>query len=310
MPAYEKTDTIWMDGELVAWDDAKVHVLTHALHYGTAVFEGIRGYKTKNGTSVFRLTDHMRRLHRSAKIIMMDIPYSAEQLVEATKQTIRSNPLAEAPLLYIRPLAYFGLGEFGLNPLPNPVNVLIAAFPWGTYLGDEGLTTGIRVKTTSWQRIDMNALPPQAKTSAGYMNSVLAKVEVLKAGYEEALFINPQGTIAEGPGENFFTVRDGVIVTPTKVTAGLEGITRDSVITIAKDLGYEVREEGIARADVYTADEAFFTGTAAELTPIREVDDRIVGTGEPGPVTKKLQETFFAAARGEIETYREWNEYV
>ena len=306
----EKVSKIWMDGQLVDWEDAQVHVLTHALHYGTGVFEGIRGYKTKKGTSVFRLTDHMRRLQRSARIIMMDLPYSLDELVEATKETIRVNDLAEFPLLYIRPLAYFGYGEFGLNPLSNPVKVSIAAFPWGTYLGEEGLSAGIRVKTTSWQRIDMNALPPQAKTSAGYLNSVLAKIEVLKAGYDEALFINPQGTVAEGPGENFFTVRDGVIITPNRVTAGLAGITRDSVMTIAGDLGYEVREEGIARADVYMADEAFFTGTAAELTPIRELDDRVIGSGEPGPITKKLQETFFAAARAEIETYREWNEFV
>lgn len=306
----EKAKKIWMDDELVDWDDAKVHVLTHTLHYGTGVFEGIRGYKTKNGTSVFRLTDHMRRLHRSAKVIMMDLPFSVEQLVEATKETIRVNDLGEYPLLYIRPLAYFGYGEFGLNPLSNPVQVSIAAFPWGTYLGEEGLSAGIRVKTSSWQRIDMNALPPQAKTTAGYLNSVLAKVEVLKAGYDEALFINPQGTVAEGPGENFFMVRDGVLVTPTKVTAGLEGITRDSVMTIARDLGYEIREEAIARVDAFLADEAFFTGTAAELTPIREIDDRMIGSGEPGPMTKKLQETYFAAARGEIETYREWNEYV
>jgi branched-chain amino acid aminotransferase len=294
----EKTDKIWMDGKLVDWDDANIHVLTHALHYGTGVFEGIRGYKTKSGTSVFRLTDHMRRLHRSAKVVMMDIPYSVEELVDATKETIRVNPLSEAPLLYIRPLAYFGYGEFGLNPLSNPVKVSIAAFPWGTYLGDEGVAAGIRVK------------PPQAKTSAGYLNSVLAKIEVLKSGYDEALFVNPQGTIAEGPGENFFMVRDGVLITPTRVTAGLAGLTRDSIITIAQDLGYEVREEGIARADAYLADEAFYTGTAAELTPIREIDDRVVGTGEPGPMTRKLQETYFAAARGEIETYKDWNEYV
>jgi branched-chain amino acid aminotransferase len=306
----EKVKKIWMDGELVDWENAQVHVLTHALHYGTGVFEGIRAYKTKTGTAVFRLTDHMRRLFRSARVVMMDIPYSLEQLVDATKETIRVNDLAEHPLLYIRPLAYFAYGEFGLNPLSNPVNVSIAAFPWGTYLGEEGLSAGIRVKTSSWQRIDMNAMPPQAKTSAGYLNAVLAKVEVIKSGYDEALFINPQGTVAEGPGENFFLIRDGVIITPNRVTAGLEGITRDSVMTIARDLGYEVREEAIARADVYISDEAFFTGTAAELTPIRELDDRVIGSGEPGPITKKLQETFFAAARGEIETYREWNEYV
>jgi branched-chain amino acid aminotransferase len=301
---------IWMDGALVDWEDAQVHVLTHALHYGTGVFEGIRGYATKKGTSVFRLTDHMRRLHRSAKVIMLNLSYSVEALVEATKETIRVNELSEFPLLYIRPLVYVAYGEMGLSPLTSPVSVAIAAFPWGTYLGEEGVAAGVRVKTSSWQRIDMNAMPPQAKTSAGYLNSVLAKMEILKAGYDEALFINPQGTIAEGPGENFFIVRDGILITPTRVTAGLAGITRDSVITIAHDLGYEVREEGIARADAYLADEAFFTGTAAELTPIREIDDRVIGSGEPGPMTKKLQETFFAAARGELEKYRDWNEYV
>jgi branched-chain amino acid aminotransferase len=301
----EKTDKIWMDGELVAWDEANVHVLTHTLHYGTGVFEGIRAYETKSGTAVFRLTDHMRRLRRSAKIVMIDCPFSVEQLVEAAKLTVRENAL---PAGYIRPIVFFGYGEMGLNPLANPVSVAIACWPWGTYLGEEGLALGVRVKTTSWQRIDMNALPPQAKTTAGYLNSVLAKIEILKAGYDEALFLNPQGTVAEGPGENFFLVRDGVIVTPTRTAAGLEGITRDSVITIARDLGYEVREETIARADVYCADEAFFTGTAAELTPIREIDDRTIG--EPGPITKKIQETFFAAARGELDRYKDWNEHV
>jgi branched-chain amino acid aminotransferase len=301
----EKTRKIWQDGEFVDWDDATVHVLTHALHYGTGVFEGIRAYQTKSGTAVFRLTDHMRRLHRSAKIVMIDVPYSVEQLVDATKELVRVN---EVPGCYIRPIVFYGYGEMGLSPLANPVQVSIACWPWGTYLGEEGLQHGIRVKTASWQRIDMNALPPQAKTSAGYLNSVLAKVEVLKAGYEEALFLNPQGTVAEGPGENLFMIRDGVIFTPTRVAAGLEGITRDSVMTIARDLGYEVREEPIARADVYCADEAFFTGTAAELTPIRELDDRMIG--EPGLITKKIQETFFAAARGELDAYRDWNEYI
>jgi branched-chain amino acid aminotransferase len=301
----EKTAKIWQDGAFVDWDDATVHVLTHALHYGTGVFEGIRAYETRSGTAVFRLTDHMRRLHRSAKIVMIDLPYSVAQLVDATKELVRVN---RVPGCYIRPLVFYGAGEMGLSPLANPVQVSIACWPWGTYLGEEGLAHGIRVKTASWQRIDMNALPPQAKTTAGYLNSVLAKIEVLKGGYEEALFLNPQGTVAEGPGENFFMVLDGVIITPSRIAAGLEGITRDSIITIARDLGYEVREEPIARAEVYGADEAFFTGTAAELTPIRELDDRVIG--EPGPVTKKIQETFFAAARGELEKYRDWNEYV
>jgi branched-chain amino acid aminotransferase len=301
----DKTDKIWMDGKLVAWDEANVHVLTHTLHYGAGVFEGIRAYKAKNGTAVFRLTDHMRRLFRSAKILMMDIPFSVDQLVEATKETIRANNLEAG---YIRPLVYFGYGEMGLNPLNNPVQVSIAAWPWGTYLGDEGVLHGIRVKISSWDRIDANAYPPQMKSTGGYLNSILAKLEVLKAGYEEALFLTSNGYVAEGPGESFFIVRDGVIITPPLTSAGLDSFTRDSVITIARDLGYEVREQELVRADTYLADEAFFTGTAAELTPIREIDDRLIG--EPGPITKKLQETFFAATKGEVETYREWNEYV
>ncbi len=301
----EKTSKIWMDGKLVDWDDANVHVLTHTLHYGAGVFEGIRAYKAKQGTAVFRLTDHMRRLLRSAKILMMDVPFSVEQLVDATKHTLRENKLEAG---YIRPLVYFGYGEMGLNPLNNPVQVSIAAWPWGTYLGDEGLAHGIRVKISSWDRIDANAYPPQMKSTGGYLNSILAKLEVLKAGYEEALFLTPSGYIAEGPGESFFLVRDGVIFTPPTSSSGLDSITRESVITIARDLGYEVRELNLVRTDAYLADEAFFTGTAAELTPIREIDDRTIG--EPGPITKKLQETFFAATKGEVETYREWNEYL
>jgi len=301
----EKTEKIWMDGKLVGWDEANVHILTHTLHYGAGVFEGIRAYKAKEGTAVFRLTDHMRRLIRSSKILMMDVPFSVEQLVEATKETIRTNKLEAG---YIRPLVYFGYGEMGLNPLNNPVQVSIAVWPWGTYLGDEGVAHGIRVKVSSWDRIDANAYPPQMKSTGGYLNSILAKLEVLKAGYEEALFLTPNGYIAEGPGESFFIVRDGVLVTPPTQSAGLDSITRDSVMTIARDLGYEVREHDLVRSDAYLADEAFFTGTAAELTPIREIDDRLIG--EPGPVTKKLQETFFAATKGEVETYREWNEYV
>jgi branched-chain amino acid aminotransferase len=301
----EQTEKIWMDGHLVDWDEANVHILTHTLHYGAGVFEGIRAYRAKTGTAVFRLTDHIRRLFRSAKILMMDIPFSVSELVEATKETVRVNSLEAG---YIRPIVFYGYGEMGLNPLNNPVNVAIAVWPWGTYLGEEGLASGVRVKTSSWTRIDANAYPPQMKSTGGYLNSILAKIEVLKAGYEEALFIGPNGYIAEGPGESFFLVRDGVILTPPLTSAGLDSLTRDSVITIARDLGYEVHETELVRSDAYLADEAFFTGTAAELTPIREIDDRLIG--EPGPVTKKLQETFFAATRGEVESYREWNEYV
>jgi branched-chain amino acid aminotransferase len=301
----EKTEKIWMDGELVDWDEANVHVLTHTLHYGDGVFEGIRAYRAKGGTAVFRLTDHMRRLIRSAKILMIDVPFSVGELVDAVKETVRVNRLEAG---YIRPLVFYGYGEMGLNPLNNPVRVSIAVWPWGTYLGEEGLASGVRVKVSSWQRIDANAYPPQMKSTGGYLNSILAKLEVLKAGYDEALFVSPNGYIAEGPGESFFCVRDGAIFTPPLTSAGLDSITRDSVITIARDLGYEVHEQELVRGDVYLADEAFFTGTAAELTPIREIDDRIIG--EPGPVTRKLQETFFAATRGELEAYREWNEYV
>ncbi len=301
----EKTELIWMDGDLVPWDEARVHVLTHTLHYGMGVFEGIRAYKAKAGTAIFRLTDHMRRLIRSCKALLIEPPFSAGQLVEAAKETVRANRLEAG---YIRPIVYYGYGEMGLSPLNNPVQVAIATWPWGTYLGEEGLASGVRVKTSSWTRIDANAFPPQVKSTGGYLNSILAKLEALKAGYDEALFINPNGYIAEGPGESFFIVRDGVISTPPLTSAGLDSITRDSVITIARDLGYEVREQDLVRTDAYLADEAFFTGTAAELTPIREIDDRAIG--EPGPITKKLQETFFAAARGELDRYREWNEYL
>ena len=301
----EKTEKIWMDGEFVAWDDANVHVLTHALHYGTGVFEGIRAYEAKDGTAVFRLTDHMRRLAKSAKAIHVPLGYSVEALVEAAKETMRVNRL---PAGYIRPLVYVAYGEMGLNPLPNPVGVSIAVWPWGTYLGEEGLASGVRVKTSSLRRIAVDALSPQVKATANYLSSALAKVEAVKAGYDEALFLNPDGTLCEGPGENVFLVRDGVLLTPPPAKAGLPGITRDSIVVIARDLGYEVVERDLVPADAYYADEAFFTGTAAELTPIRELDDREIG--EPGPVTKKLQETFFAAVRGEVESYREWNEYV
>jgi len=303
------TDTIWMNGELVPWDQATVHVLTHTLHYGTGVFEGIRAYPTSSGVAVFRLTEHIDRLLASAKILMMDVPFSRDELVAATKKLVRENHLDQG--CYIRPLVYLGYGEMGLNPLPCTVDVSIAAWAWGTYLGDDGVANGIRLKVSSWQRHDPNAVPTAAKSTGMYVNSSLAKVEALKAGYDEALLLAPDGHVSECTGENIFIVRDGHVVTPPVSDAGaLAGITLRSVQTIARDLGMEVTHEALVRTDLYTADEAFLTGTAAEVVPIREVDDRMVGTGRPGPVTTQLQQTYFAAVRGQVDRYKDWLEYV
>ena len=303
------TDTIWMDGKLVPWEQAQVHVLTHSLHYGTGVFEGIRAYPTPSGVAVFRLTEHIDRLLASAKILMLDCPYGRDELVEATKALVRSNDLDQG--CYIRPLVYLGYGEMGLNPLPCSVNVAIAAWPWGTYLGDDGVANGIRLKVSSWQRHDPNAVPTAAKSTGMYLNSSLAKVEALKAGYDEALLLAPDGRVSECTGENVFVVRGGRLITPPVSEAGaLAGITLRSVQTIAGDLGVEVAHEALVRTDLYTADEAFLTGTAAEVVPIREVDDRPVGDGRPGPITTQIQQTYFAAVRGEIDRYKDWLEHV
>jgi branched-chain amino acid aminotransferase len=299
----EKTDKIWMDGELVDWDEARVHVLTHTLHYGSGVFEGVRAYATARGPAVFRLTDHMRRLHDSASLLLMEIPYSVEELVEATKETIRVN---RVDACYIRPLVYLGYGEMGLNPLPSPVNVSIAVWPWGTYLGEEALARGVRMKISTWRRMDPNINPVAAKGTGIYVNSSLAKVEALKAGYDEAILLNTHGTVSEATGEN--VVKNGVLRTPPLSAGALEGITRHSIMTIARDFGFEVREEELLRTDLYLADEAFLTGTAAEMTPIRSVDDREIG--DPGPITKRIQETYFATVRGEVDQYKDWLEYV
>ncbi|MGZ8764384.1 MAG: branched-chain amino acid transaminase [Acidimicrobiia bacterium] len=300
----EKTDKIWMDGELVDWDAAQVHVLTHTLHYGSGVFEGIRAYPTKRGPAVFRLTDHIKRLHDSAHLFMMDLPYSVDELVEATKATIRVNNVESC---YIRPLAFLGYGEMGLNPLPCPVQVSIAVWPWGTYLGEEGLKNGVRMKVSSWRRIDPNVNPVAAKGTGIYVNSSLAKVEALQSGYDEAILLNSHGFVAECTGENLFVVKNGRLVTPPLSSGALEGITRDSVITIARDLGVEVREENLLRSDLYLADEAFLTGTAAEIVPMRSVDDREIGT--PGEITRQLQEIYFATVHGEEDRYKDWLEY-
>jgi branched-chain amino acid aminotransferase len=302
-----EVEKIWMDGELVDWRDATIHVLSHALHYGSGVFEGIRAYETSRGAAVWHLDEHLHRLARSAKLYHLDIPYSHEALVDATKELIRANDLNAC---YIRPLAFRGYGEMGVNPLQAPVNVTIAVWPWGAYLGEEALDQGVRVKISSWRRNGSNSLPSAAKATGQYINGVLAKVESLKAGYDEAIMLNEQGSITDGSGENVFIVRGGELTTPPIQAGCLDGITRAVVMTLARDLGYEVTEENLVRTDLYNADECFFTGTAAEITPIREVDDRAVGEGHRGPVTKELQGAFFAATKGENEKYANWLTYV
>ena len=303
----KQADLIWMNGELVAWEDAKVHVLTHALHYGTGVFEGIRAYDTTRGTAIFRHADHVDRLFRSAGMYMMDIPYTREELRAATHETIVRNGLRSC---YIRPLVYRGAGPMGLYPLDSPVDVAIAVWEWGAYLGEEGKQRGVRAKVASFRRISSDSVIPAAKATGQYVNSVLAKIEVAKAGYEEAILLDDRGLVCEGSGENLFMVRDGVIATPGFSADILGGINRASIVTIARDLGYEVVERDIARGELYLADEVFMTGTAAELTPVREVDDRPVGPGEPGEITRTLQSAFEDALHGRSERYAEWLDVV
>jgi len=298
-----QTEKIWLDGELVRWEEAKVHVLAHALHYGTAYFEGIRCYSLADGRSaIFRLAEHVRRFSDSGKILGFPLPYTVEQIQQAIVETIKANKLKEC---YIRPLAFVGLGELGLYAPNNPVNVCIAVWPWGAYLGDEGIKNGIRAKVSSYTRHHVNVMMTKSKASGNYINSVLAKNEVKKAGYDEAIMLDAEGYVSEASGENIFIVREGRVKT-TPLTSILPGITRDSVLTIARDKGYEVVEERFTRDELYTADEAFFTGTAAELTPIREVDNRQIGAGRPGPVTAEVQKTFFAVIKGKETKYKSW----
>jgi branched-chain amino acid aminotransferase len=271
------------------------------------VFEGIRAYETDRGPAVFRLRDHIERLFRSAQIFMVEIPYTVDELVEATRTTVRVN---EVPSCYIRPLVYLGYGEMGLNPLPCPVNVSIAVWPWGTYLGDEGLKNGVSMKISSWQRHDPNAMPPAAKGTGMYVNSSMAKVEAIKAGYDEAILLSPQGYVSECTGENIFVRRGDRFFTPPTSAGALEGITQDSVMTLAADLGISVEVGQLLRSDLYTADEAFLTGTAAEVVPIRAIDDRPVGDGKPGDATKRIQETYFDTVRGRVDRYKEWLDFV
>ena len=292
-----------MNGSLVDWDQAQVHVLTHSLHYGMGVFEGIRAYETDSGPGIFRLTDHIRRLHQSAQILMMDIPYSVEELVQATKDTVASSGLDSC---YIRPIAYYGYGEMGLNTLPCSVDVAIACWPWGAYLGDDAVTKGVSMKISSWTRHNHNTMPPAAKTTGNYVNSSLAKVEALKAGYDEAIMLNPQGLVAECTGENIFVARHGKLITPPLSSGALEGITQHTVSRIAADLGYEVVVGDLARSDLYIADEMFVCGTAAEVSAVNAIDDRRIPC--PGPMTTAIAATYADVVRGRNADYREWVE--
>lgn len=297
------TDKIWMNGELVDWDAAQIHVLTHSLHYGMGVFEGIRAYETSAGPGIFRLTEHIERLHNSARIMMMELPYSVEELVEATKAVVRESGL---PSCYIRPIAYYGYGEMGLNTLPCSIDVAIACWPWGAYLGDDAATKGVRMKISSWTRHEHNTMPPASKTTGNYVNSSLAKVEALKAGYDEAIMLNPQGLVAECTGENIFVSRHGKLITPPITSGALEGITQSTVMAIAEDHGFEVVIGDLARSDLYIADEMFVCGTAAEVSAVNSVDDREIAC--PGPMTAVIAEEYSKLVRGEIPKYKEWVE--
>ncbi len=297
------TPKIWMNGDLVDWDKAQIHVLTHTLHYGTGVFEGIRAYETSAGPAIFRLTEHIERMHNSAKILGMEIPYSVDELVTATKQTVASTGLDEC---YVRPIAYLGYGEMGLNTMPCSVDVAIACWPWGAYLGDDAVEKGVRLKTSSWTRHDHNIMPPASKTTGNYVNSSLAKVEALKAGYDEAVMLAPNGLVAECSGENLFVSRNGVMLTPPLSAGALEGITQNTVMTIGRDLGFDMRTDNLARSDLYIADEAFVCGTAAEVSSVNSVDDRVIPC--PGPVTRAIAEAYARTVRGEEDQYKDWCE--
>jgi branched-chain amino acid aminotransferase len=299
------TEKIWMDGRLVDWNEANIHVLTHTLHYGCGVFEGIRAYETAEGPAVFRLTDHIRRLHTSAGLLHMEVPYTVDELTGACHELIGVNGLSEC---YLRPIAFYGYGELGVHPGANPVDVVIMTWPWGAYLGEEALEKGIRAKVSSWKRVGPNTIPHVAKATGIYLNSMLAVIEATRAGYEEAILLTDDGYVADGSGENIFVVKDEVISTPDLSASILPGITRQAVIEIAQTLGYAVHERQLIRSDLYVADELFMCGTAAEVTPVRAVDDHEIG--DPGPVTKAIQDVFFAAVRGRDERFARWLEYA
>ncbi|HEY2938366.1 MAG TPA: branched-chain amino acid transaminase [Gaiellaceae bacterium] len=299
-----ETEKIWMNGELVDWNDARIHVGAHGLHYGSGVFEGIRAYETPKGTAVFRLTDHLKRLENSARLLYMELGYTVDELREACHGLIAANGLPEC---YLRPIAFFGYGELGVSAVGNPVDVVIMSFPWGTYLGEDGLKNGIRAKISSWQRVGPNVIPHASKATGVYVNSMLAVTEANRAGYDEAILLTADGFIADGSGENVFVVKDGEIFTPDLSASILPGITRNTVIQIAQDLGYTMHEKQLIRSDLMLADEAFMTGTAAEVTPLRAVDDVEIGVG---PITLEIQEAYLDTARGRTERWAQWLEYA
>jgi branched-chain amino acid aminotransferase len=306
MSMADRDGHIWYDGKLVPWREATTHVLTHSLHYGLAVFEGLRAYKTVSGTAIFRLPEHTERLFNSAHIFMMKMPYDRPTIAEAQKEVVRANRLEAC---YVRPIAFYGSEKMGVSPKGAQVHVAIAAWPWGAYLGADGIEKGIRVKTASYARHHVNVTMCRAKFSGTYANSILANQEALEHGYDEALLLDVEGYVAEGSGENLFIVKNGKLYEP-ELTSALIGVTRDVVITMARDIGLEVQAKRITRDDVYIADEAFFTGTAAEVTPIRELDSRVIGSGRRGPITEKLQSMFFDVVNGRAENYRHWLTYV
>ncbi|TML35983.1 MAG: branched-chain amino acid transaminase [Actinobacteria bacterium] len=299
-----ETEKIWMNGDLVDWNDARVHVGTHGLHYGSGIFEGIRAYETAKGSAVFRLTEHLKRFENSARLLGMELGYSVDALRQASHDVIAANGLPEC---YLRPIAFFGYGELGVSAVGNPVDVVIMSWPWGAYLGEEGLKNGIRAKISSWQRIGPNVIPHAAKATGVYLNSMLAVTEANRAGYDEAILLTAEGYVADGSGENVFIVKDGELFTPDLSTSILPGITRDTVIQIAQDLGYTVHEKSLIRSDLYLADEAFMTGTAAEVTPLRAVDDVEIGVGA---ITLEIQEAYLDTARGRSERWAQWLEYA
>lgn len=303
----DSASKIWIDGKMVNWEDAQIHVLSHVVHYGTNIFEGIRAYNNDNGTCVFRLKEHVKRLFDSAKIYKIDIPFTQEDIEEAIKETIKINDLKSC---YIRPVVFRGYGELGVTPLGCPVNSVIAAWQWGSYLGEDGMAKGVNIGVSSWRKPAPNTFPALAKCGANYMNSQLAKLEAIDNGFDEAIMLDYAGNVSEGSGENIFLVEDNILYTPSLSSSNLKGITRDSIMKVARDLGHDVVEETISRERLYLADEVFFTGTAAEVTPIRSIDHRLVGEGKRGPICEKIQKTFFDIVEAKIEDKYAWLSYI